>query len=305
MTPFAPLARRRPRALREGRGRLGPGGLIRGCLIFTLRALCIKAFASGRRGASTGAFTGDTSSADRARGRGPAPPGPADRLDGGGPGLARRISGRDSGRSAAAGAVLGPRQGAPSRWDRRVGEQHPCRPRSSRARHRSARCAAVGALGRTCLPAVSFGGIDLQPRLPFVNVCPAGGGGAGPGEPRSSALGRARSAPVLAEPPPPQHGSAPACLFVCARLFVCLFVLITRRVAGRHSGAVPRSHPRCRLNRTASKQGSSRPWVLPRPPRGSHSRAVGAMPAPTRRGHRAARSPRSSPLGSRGLCAIY
>lgn len=40
-----------------------------------------------------------------------------------GAGLAPRTVGGDSGRCAAAGAVLGPRRGAPARWDRRMGTQ--------------------------------------------------------------------------------------------------------------------------------------------------------------------------------------
>lgn len=86
------------------------------------------------------------------------------------------------------------------------------------------------------MPAVSFGGIDLQPRLPFVNVCPAGGG-AGPGEPRSSAPGRARPAPVLAEPPPSARLGPAVCS--CVRSPGCLFVLITAAWLGGTRGPCP------------------------------------------------------------------
>lgn len=100
--------------------RPGPRCLIRACLIFTRRGLCINAFASGRRRASTGGFAADPPSA---------PPRHAARPDAAGTaaGTAPRTVGGDSGRSAAAGAVLAPRQGAPARWDSEGGEQPPAR----------------------------------------------------------------------------------------------------------------------------------------------------------------------------------
>lgn len=208
MTPFAPLARRRPRAHREGLGRPGPGGLIRGCLIFTLRALCIKAFASGRRGASTGAFTDDTPSADRAQGRGPAPPDPAGRPDGHSPGLARRTSGRDSGRAAAA-------------WAEARGPV----PEGSEGR-RAPRAVVPGAqLGQrwgtlVCRPCPSAG-------LIYSRVCPSLMFAQ-----REEERGRAsRVPPHRAGPAPrpswqsprPRRGSAPPFVRACVRPAVCLF----------------------------------------------------------------------------------
>lgn len=86
---------------------------------------------------------------------------------------------------------------------------------------RSAWCAGGRALGTglVCRPC-PCGGIDLQPRLPFVNVCPAGGGGAGPGggEPRSSSPHRTGPGPSPSSPRP--RGAARP-LLVCS--FVCLF----------------------------------------------------------------------------------
>lgn len=123
--------------------------------------------------------------------------------------------------------MLGPRQGALSRRDRRWEST-----RSSRAR-----CAARAALGRACLPAVSFGGIDLQPRLPFVNVCPAGGG-----EGRASRVPPHWAGPVLAEPPP--RSTARPRLFAraaLARLFVCFHY--PPRGGAAPGGRAP-SHPR-------------------------------------------------------------
>lgn len=204
MPPFAPLARR-PRARREGRGRPGPGGLIRGCLIFTLRALCIKAFASGGGGHRPG-LQRRHSERGQARGRRASPADPAELPGGDGPGLARRPSGRDSGSGAGA-------EGKGSGGERAAGSAVPG-------------TAAPGAqLGSACLPAASFGGIDLQPRLPFVNVCPAGGGGAGPRvPPHRAGPAPQRARPGPAEPPPrPRSAARPPPAPSCALSAVCLF----------------------------------------------------------------------------------
>lgn len=124
------------RSVRRGRSmpprpqqRPGPHCLIRACLIFTRRGLCINAFASGRRRASTGGFAADPPSAARAPGERPCPSPPCGppgrRGDGRGDGSAHRGRRQRPFRGCRRGA------GAEARWPGPVGseggEQPPAR----------------------------------------------------------------------------------------------------------------------------------------------------------------------------------